>query len=65
MPLIHSKMGIFNDLGRTVEQFKQDAAEAAEKQAAYRCRDCESQFHVEYEECPECGSQDITPQATD
>ena len=55
-------MGFFNKLGRQVEQFKQDATAAAEESATYRCRDCDARFHTEYEDCPDCGSQDITAQ---
>jgi len=57
-------MGLFNKLGRQVEQFKQDAKEAAEESAVYQCRVCGARFHTEYDECPECGAQEITSQAT-
>jgi rRNA maturation endonuclease Nob1 len=52
-------MGLFNKLGRQVEQFKQSATEAAEESADYHCRACASEFHTEYDECPDCGSQDV------
>ncbi|SFS00683.1 hypothetical protein SAMN05216559_2392 [Halomicrobium zhouii] len=52
-------MGLFEKLGREVEEFKQNAKQAAEAEADYRCRDCEAQFHHDYDECPECGSDDV------
>jgi rRNA maturation endonuclease Nob1 len=57
-------MGLFNKLGRQVEQFKQNAKEVAEKQAPYRCQACDARFHTEYDECPECGAQEVTSQPT-
>lgn len=56
-------MGFFNKLGRRVEQFKQSAQEAA-KEPDYQCRACDGRFHTEYDECPECGAQEITSQTT-
>jgi rRNA maturation endonuclease Nob1 len=53
-------MGIFNKLGRQVEQFKQTAKEAAAESADYQCQACDSRFHTEYEECPECGAAAVT-----
>ena len=52
-------MGIFDELGRRVEQFKQEASAVAESGDEYQCRECESRFHVAYEECPECGAEDV------
>ncbi|QSG12664.1 Zinc finger protein [Halapricum desulfuricans] len=57
-------MGIFNKLGQEVEQFKQNVTAVAEEQADYRCLACDARFHTEYDECPECGAQEVTPQAT-
>ena len=57
-------MGIFNKLGRQAEQFKQKAKEAAGEQADYQCQACDVRFHTEYDECPECGAQEITSQPT-
>ena len=53
-------MGIFNRLGREIEQFKQNAKAAAEETADYRCQACNARFQTEYEECPDCGSQEVT-----
>lgn len=54
-------MGLFNDLGRRVERFKQSAVEAAEAEADYECRACEARFHTDREECSECGSPEVVP----
>lgn len=54
-------MGLFNDLGRRVERFKQSAVEAAEAGADYECRACEARFHTDREECPECGASAVVP----
>lgn len=48
-------MGFFERIGRTVEQFKQDAKREAERSADYRCRACEERFRTDHEACPECG----------
>lgn len=56
-------MGFFNRLGRQVEQFKQSAQEVAEE-PDYQCRACDARFHTEYDECPECGAQEITSRTT-
>ena len=36
-------MGLFENLGRTVETFKQEVADASKDQAAYQCGDCGSE----------------------
>jgi len=51
-------MGLFNELGRRVEKFKQSATDAA-GDAEYGCRDCEATFVTDYDECPECGSSGV------
>ena len=53
-------MGLFNKLGRQIEQFRQDAKEAAEETVDYQCQACHARFHTEYDECPECGAQEVT-----
>lgn len=53
-------MGIFNELGRQIEQFKQNAKDAADESAEYQCQACNARFHTEYEECPDCGAQEVT-----
>jgi len=58
-------MGLFNKLGQQVEQFKQNATEAAEESADYQCRACDTRFHTEYDECPECGAREVTQTTTE
>jgi rRNA maturation endonuclease Nob1 len=53
-------MGLFNKLGQKVERFRQDAKQAAAETEQYYCEDCEARFHTDYEECPECGSTDVS-----
>lgn len=58
-------MGLFNRLGREVEQLKQTVTTAAEQDADYYCTSCESGFHVQHEQCPECGAESVVPTATE
>ena len=53
-------MGLFNRLGREIEQFRQDAKKAAAETEEYECEDCGARFQAEYEECPECGAEEVT-----
>ncbi|QZY04007.1 hypothetical protein K6T36_00110 [Halobaculum roseum] len=50
-------MGLFTELGRQVEEFKQTAKNAAERDETARCPACGAQFDSEHEQCPECGEQ--------
>jgi len=52
-------MGIFNRLGREVEEFKQSAQQAAEERHDYRCTACDARFSTEYEACPDCGAEAV------
>ncbi|WP_434521016.1 hypothetical protein [Halorubrum sp. AS12] len=54
-------MGFFETVGRRVEKFKQTAMEAADETAAYRCQSCDARFDADADQCPECGSAEITP----
>ncbi|MFB6140136.1 MAG: hypothetical protein ABEJ26_06850 [Halosimplex sp.] len=56
-------MGLFNRLGREVEEFRQTAKQSARESHDYRCEACEARFSVDSETCPECGSDDVV--ATD
>ena len=58
-------MGLFNRLGREIEQFSQSAKAAAAETEKYYCDDCGARFHTDYEECPECGSPDVTALSED
>lgn len=50
-------MSLFRDLGKRVEKFKKQAEAAA--QDTYECGDCGAEFHTDYDECPECGGDDV------
>ena len=52
-------MGLFEDLGKKVEQFKQQAESASQKQADRKCAECETLIYTDREDCPECGSERI------
>ena len=52
-------MGIFENLGRKVEQFKQQASDAADEEASHVCGDCGELIYGYREQCPECGSEDV------
>ena len=52
---------VFRELGRRAEQFKRDVDTAAAENADYECRGCEARFTVNPEQCPDCGSEEITP----
>ncbi len=49
-------MGLFNEVGRHVERFRQTAKETAAESAAYECGACGERFHTDHDECPECGA---------
>jgi rRNA maturation endonuclease Nob1 len=52
---------VFRKLGRRTEQFKQDVDTAAAEDADYECKGCAARFSVKPEQCPDCGSEEITP----
>ena len=52
-------MGIFREVGKRVERFKQQAAEASRDEAEYECLDCDELIFTELEECPHCGSEAV------
>lgn len=52
-------MGLFSELGRQVEQFRQTARSAAKQEADYRCRACDVELHTRPEACPECGAEQV------
>lgn len=53
-------MGLFENLGRKVEQFKQSSESVAAESATHECRDCNERFYAEREECPECGGDVVS-----
>ena len=52
---------MFRELGRRTEQFKQEIDASTAKNADYECTECEERFAVNPEQCPNCGSEEITP----
>ncbi|MEF8824945.1 MAG: hypothetical protein V5A34_02300 [Halapricum sp.] len=46
-------MGLFENLGRKVEKFKQDATDSA-AEPSHACTDCGEEFFTDYEQCPDC-----------
>ena len=52
-------MGLFNTLGRKVEEFKQDVDSAKADEATHQCTDCEQLLYSGRETCPECGSESV------
>lgn len=52
-------MGLFNRLGRQVEQFRQTARSTAKQEADYQCGACGVELYTRPEECPECGAEQI------
>lgn len=55
---------VFRELGRRAEQFKQDVDAAVGENADYECLECEGRFTVKPEQCPNCGSEQVTPTET-
>jgi uncharacterized OB-fold protein len=52
-------MGLFENLGKKVERFKQQATDAASEEANHVCGDCGELIYADREQCPNCGSEDI------
>ncbi|MXR41543.1 hypothetical protein GRX01_09355 [Halobaculum sp. WSA2] len=50
-------MGLFNELGRRVEEFKQTAQDAADEREAHHCPACDEGFDGDHDRCPECGER--------
>jgi rRNA maturation endonuclease Nob1 len=52
-------MGFFNELGRRLGKFEQEARAAAADDADWGCASCGSTFHEAPDTCPDCGSEQI------
>jgi len=52
-------MGLFEDIGRKVETFKQQAESHSHEQARAKCSECETLVYTDREDCPECGHQPL------
>lgn len=53
-------MSLFRNVGRKVEQLKQQIEDAADEEAKYECMECGKAIYTEREECPDCGAA-VTP----
>ncbi|EMA43631.1 hypothetical protein [Halococcus saccharolyticus] len=56
---------VFRELGRRAEKFKQDVNAGAGETADYECMECEEQFAVKPDQCPNCGSEQIPSTETE
>jgi len=52
-------MGLFEDIGRKVETFKQQAESHSQERARAKCPECESLVYTDREDCPECGHESL------
>lgn len=52
-------MGLFENLGRKVGEFKQQAEEASREEAAHECTDCGELVYSDRKDCPECESETL------
>lgn len=48
-------MGLFKNIGRKVEEFKQTSEAVAAKEASYECMECGTSLYTNHDACPECG----------
>ena len=59
-------MGLFENLGKKVERFKQQAEDAASEGASHVCEDCGESLYADRDQCPHCGSENVVErEATD
>ena len=52
-------MGLFENLGKKVERFKQQAEDAASDEANHVCGDCGELLYADRDQCPHCGSEKV------
>ncbi|MHB9287052.1 hypothetical protein ACKVMT_08430 [Halobacteriales archaeon Cl-PHB] len=52
-------MGLFNRLGRQVEEFRQTAKQAADEHADFECAACGERYAVPKDACEECGAEAV------
>jgi uncharacterized OB-fold protein len=58
-------MGLFSEIGRSVEQFKRTVESTANDAAGFECTECGERFHSNHEACPECNANAIRERDTD
>jgi uncharacterized OB-fold protein len=52
-------MGLFENLGRKVGEFTQEAQEASREEATRECADCGELVYSDRADCPECGGEAV------
>jgi hypothetical protein len=52
-------VGLFEDIGRKVETFKQQAESHSQERARAKCPECETLVYTDREDCPECGHESL------
>lgn len=52
-------MGLFNKLGRKVQELKQEVDDAKAGHASHRCASCDELLHTDLDACPECGADAV------
>jgi uncharacterized Zn finger protein (UPF0148 family) len=57
-------MSLFEDVGRKVEEFKQQAQNAADD-PSHGCRNCKTALYSDYGTCPNCGSDEVVALSDD
>lgn len=58
-------MSLFEDVGRKVEEFRQQVRDAEDEEATYGCADCKAALYADHDRCPECGSENVVPLKND
>jgi len=57
-------MSLFENVGRKVEKFKQQAQNAADD-PTHGCKDCKTALYSNYKTCPKCGSDQVLALSND
>jgi uncharacterized OB-fold protein len=52
-------MGLFENLGRKVGEFTQEAQAASREEATHECADCGELVYPDSADCPECGGEAV------
>ena|GEM_PF-432746 len=52
-------MGLFEDIGRKVETFKQQAESVSQGRARAKCPECDTLVYTDREDCPDCGHDQL------
>jgi len=52
-------VGLFEDIGRKVETFKQQAESVSQGRARAKCPECDTLVYTDREDCPDCGHDQL------